>query len=180
MKIAALIGGPREDGNSTRLLEAAAAAAEERGHVANMMFLRNMSIRPCIACGGCRRGPSCVVLDHMTRVYDAIRMSDALLVSTPVYFHTMSAFLKGPIDRLYALLRPDGSPRVTAGKALYVIVTQEYTDTTQAESTARLIEEAFAYIGATPAGSLVAGGLVNPDDYVARPELLEAARALIP
>lgn len=180
MKIVALIGGPREGGNSTRLLEEAVAAAEERGHVVDVMFLRNMRIRPCIACGGCRRSPSCVVLDHMTRVYDAIRMSDAVLVSTPVYFHTMSAWLKAPIDRMYALLRPDGSPRVTPGKVLYVIVTQEYTDTTQAESTVRLIEEAFSYIGATPGGSVVAGGLVEPGDYLSRPELLEAARALIP
>ena len=102
-----------------------------------------------------------------------------LLVSTPVYFNTMSAWLKGTIDRCYALLRPDGSPRIAAGKTLYVIVTQEYTDTTYGQATARLVEEAFAYLGVAAGGSLVAGGLVEPDDYLSRPELLEAARTLI-
>lgn len=179
MRIAALIGGPRKNGNSTQLLEAAAAAAREHGHEVDFLFLRDMGIRPCVACDGCRRGPSCVFLDQMTRVYDAIRMADVLLVSTPVYFNTMSAWLKTAIDRNYALLRPDGTPRIAPGKTLYVIVTQEYTDTTHGQATARLIEEAFAYLGVAAGGSLVAGGLKEADDYLSRPELLQAARTLI-
>ena len=179
VRIAALIGGPREDGNSARLLEIAAAAARERGHDVDVMFLRDMSIRPCTGCGGCRIGPTCVVGDHMHQVYTAIRMADVLLVSTPVYFNSMSAWLKGTIDRTYALLRPDGTPRVSPGKKLYVVVTQEQTDTTHGRATAQLIEEAFAYFGVEAGGSLVAGGLVECDDHLSRPELLEAARDLV-
>ena len=179
MKIAAIAGSPRLRGNSTGLLAAALEGAEERGHDTKLLTARTLKVQPCIACGGCKRGPNCILTDEMHRVYAAVANCDALVVSTPVYYYSVSGWLKAIIDRTYALLDKDLLPRVSPGKKLYVITAQREPDPDDGAAVVRQLERAFMRLRMVPSGSVVGVGLDEVGEHLQRPELLEAARALI-
>ncbi|MHB1345337.1 MAG: flavodoxin family protein [Thermoleophilia bacterium] len=179
MRITGIAGSPRMRGNSTGLLEAALEAARERGHDAKTLTARRLKVQPCIACEGCKRGPKCIVDDEMHQVYAAIARSDALVVSTPIYYYAASGWLKAIVDRTYGLLDSDSQPRVPAGKKLYVITTQEEADPADGAIVVRQLERAFAWLGMEPGGSLIGVSLDGEGEFKGRPELIGAARGLI-
>lgn len=119
--ILAVAGSPRVGGNTDLLLEAAAQGAVQEG--AQVEFIRPswMSFSACLHCGGCVSTGVCVLQDDMTPVYGLLEQMDGMLLASPVYFASVTAQLKGLIDRAqplwvrkYLLKRPlgdDGKPR---------------------------------------------------------------------
>ena len=71
LRIAAIGGSPRKQGNSTSLLRLAVDAAVERGATAEYFFPSEMDIAGCRGCDGCRRRPDavCVQDDDMHAIY---------------------------------------------------------------------------------------------------------------
>jgi multimeric flavodoxin WrbA len=179
MRVLGIASSPRANGNSAALLDAALAGAQERGLQTDRMWLRKLDVSPCTACGGCRRGPICIVHDDMDGVYAALHHADVVVVATPIYFYNMSGWLKSTVDRLYGLIDADGHPRLAPGKRLYVITCQQELDAADGQSVVRTLERAFAWVGMGLAGSLVAVGVDAEDDHLAHPEYLAAARSLV-
>lgn len=179
MRIVGIAGSPRKGGNSTTLLEAALEAGQEQGHTTKCLVARRLKVQPCIACEGCKRGPTCVVDDEMHDVYAAIARADILVVATPIYYYAASGWLKAVVDRTYGLLDRDSKPRIAPGKKLYVITAQEESDPADGAVVVRQLERAFAWLGMEPAGSLIATGLDEAGAVLEHPDLLQAARDLI-
>jgi multimeric flavodoxin WrbA len=115
----------------------------------------------------------------MRFVYEGLRAADALLLATPVYYYTMSGWLKAVVDRTFALIDNDYQSRIPRGKLLFVVTTQEEADRQDGEAVVRTLERAFSWIGMKLAGSLVCTGLFAERDYQGHPELLLAARDLL-
>lgn len=62
--------------------------------------LARMRIGPCLECGGCDTGASCVqARDDMTLVYERIRSVDAIVLASPIFFMGVTAQMKAMIDR---------------------------------------------------------------------------------
>lgn len=179
MRVLGIAASPRARGNSAALLDAALAGARERGHRTSRLWLRKLDVSPCTACDGCRRGPICIVHDDMDRIYAALHHADVVVAATPIYFYSMSGWLKPVVDRLYGLIGTDPQPRLAPGKRLYVITCQEEADAADGQSVVRVLERSFAWVGVELAGSLVTVGLSAEDDHLAHPEYLAAARALV-
>lgn len=179
LRVLGIVGSPRANGNSTGLIDLALEGARERGYRTDRIWLRRLKIMPCNACDGCRRGPSCIVHDDMDRVYAALHHADIVVVATPIYFYSMTGWLKALIDRTYGLLDADSKSRVTPGKKLYVITTQEEDDPADGAGVVRVLERGLEWIGMELAGSLVATGVRAEGAYLDRPDYLKAARALI-
>ncbi|MEK6657354.1 MAG: flavodoxin family protein [Nitrospirota bacterium] len=99
MKIAALHGSPREEGNIDILLKAALKPIEEAGHDIQLFKLNNADIQPCQDCGGCDETGICIINDDMDKIYDAIREADRVILASPIFFFGLSAQAKSMIDR---------------------------------------------------------------------------------
>lgn len=110
IKILGLAGSPlsREKSTSAFLCREALQAAEEvKGVETEIIYLSEKKIEPCRACddlgtGGlnCGRVKRCVINDDMTNeIYDKLKEADGILVSTPVYFGSVTAQLKALMDR---------------------------------------------------------------------------------
>ena len=105
MKIVALLGSPRPEGNSAVLAQTFLDSCRSRGADVETYSLNKMSYQGCQACMGCKtKAESCVLKDDMTPVYDAIRQADVVLLASPVYFGDFSGQLKSAYDRFYAYL----------------------------------------------------------------------------
>ena len=117
MNVLVINGSPRAKGNSDLLCEAFIRGAEEAGHQAEKISLREKEIHPCRACYACFRTGRCVQRDDMEEVLEQAAAADVLVLASPTYFLTMSGPMKVFIDRLLPKWRDLG------GKDAYVIVT---------------------------------------------------------
>jgi len=188
VKLVAIAGSPRKNGNSTALMHHAVEGAQKRGATAEVFFARDLQVAGCLACESCKRSAEavCVQNDDMHAVYAAIRDCDALLLASPVYFYGLSSQIKAIVDRCYALMPFEGVPageqpvpRIAPGKPLYVITTQADTPVFFGLQVYSTIAYGMSWLGMTPAGELVATSLEGPHDWEQRDDLIAAARELI-
>ncbi|MGQ9689268.1 MAG: flavodoxin family protein [Desulfobaccales bacterium] len=125
MKIVAVLGSPRPNGNSALLAKAFLEVARERGADIEVYRLNQMNIKGCQGCGKCKTDSEvCVVEDDLAPVYDAVRQADLLVLASPVYFGDLSGQLKCFWDRTYAFANPDFSSRLAPGKKTVMLLAQ--------------------------------------------------------
>jgi multimeric flavodoxin WrbA len=98
-----LSSSPRRNGNSDLLCDQFISGAQEAGHHAEKIFLKDKEINYCTGCGTCiDKGKSCPQKDDMAEVLDKMIAADVIVMATPVYFYTMCAQMKTLIDRTCA------------------------------------------------------------------------------
>lgn len=103
-KIVILTGSPRKNGNSSRMADAFAAAAEAKGFSISRFDTAFLKIAGCRACNGCfSKGRACVVDDDFNQIAAALLEADGVVFVAPVYWYTFPAQIKAAIDRLYSL-----------------------------------------------------------------------------
>lgn len=117
MKVLVIHASPRAKGNSDLLCDAFIRGAEESGHSAEKISLREKEIHPCCACYACFKTGHCVQNDDMAGILQKAEAADVLVLASPTYFLTMSGQMKVFIDRLLPKWQGLG------GKEAYVIVT---------------------------------------------------------
>ena len=101
--ILAVVSSPRKGGNSEILVDEFLNGARESGNEIRKLCLREKKISPCIACEVClRNGGNCVQKDDMAEILEQIDKADVIVLSTPVYYYSISAQLKIMIDRTLA------------------------------------------------------------------------------
>ena len=90
MKILGFVGSMRKAGNTNRLVEAVLDAAKNatEGVEAEVVHLSDLRIEPCHACYDvCANEPyKCVIEDELQMVLEKMKQSDALVLSSALYF----------------------------------------------------------------------------------------------
>ena len=129
MKILAVLGSPRPQGNSTTLARAFLTAAREKGAETQEFLLNQMDFKGCQACMTCKtKSDTCSLDDDLTQVLATLNEADVLVLASPVYFGDLSAQMKGFFDRTYSCINPDFSCRLPAGKKAVIILAQANPD----------------------------------------------------
>jgi multimeric flavodoxin WrbA len=129
MKILAVLGSPRPQGNSTTLARAFLTAAREKGAETQEFLLNQMDFKGCQACMTCKtKSDTCSLDDDLTQVLAALKEADVLVLASPVYFGDFSAQMKAFFDRTYSCINPDFSCRLPAGKKAVIILAQANPD----------------------------------------------------
>ena len=95
-------GSPRADGNCSILAGWAAEEAGTLGKRSRVVYLDDLSLRPCIGCYQCYNTGSCTFSDDMAGLIGALRSASLLVVCSPVYTNTVPGGLKIFIDRCQA------------------------------------------------------------------------------
>lgn len=105
LKIAAIYGSPRFDGNTAALMDKFLEGVKDgtvscgRDIVTEKIAASKLDISPCRECGSCSRTGECIVQDDMQGIFNILIEADFIAVSSPVFFTTVSAYLKALIDR---------------------------------------------------------------------------------
>ena len=103
MDVLVFLGSPRKKGNSEVLTEAFLEGVKQEGGLPEIIRLCDLTISPCISCGGCDKTGKCVVEDDMIPLLKKIISTDKAILSSPIYFYGVSAQAKAFIDRTQAL-----------------------------------------------------------------------------
>ena len=167
-KVLILSGSPRRGGNSDTLCDRFAKGALDAGNEVEKIFVAEKKIQPCLGCYYCKdHGGECVYKDGMADILQKIIDCDVLVLSSPVYFYSISAQLKAVIDRTVARWTE------IANKDLYYIATaaeeeKDTLDTTLAcfHGFARCID------GYEEKGTLYGKGVYEKGAVLNRPELM--------
>lgn len=129
MKVLIISSSPRKNGNSEVLCEQFAKGAAEAGHEVETVTLRDKAIAPCRACYACMDAHICAIRDDMADIFPKLVGADVIVLSSPVYFYSVSAQMKAMIDRCLV-----GHKSLT-NKKLYYIITAADPQREAAEGT---------------------------------------------
>ena len=113
MNIVTLLGGPRTDGNTDRLLAWAERALTDWRHKVTRINLAELTINGCKSCFACVESPDepgCVLPDDAPGVFAKMVEADAIIYATPLYMWGFAAQLKALMDRSICLVRGYGGP----------------------------------------------------------------------
>jgi len=104
-KLVAVYGSPRRGGNTDTLLNRFLDGVrdcnllDQASLKVEKIFTSNLEISSCRECGSCSKTGECIVLDDMQSIYAKLIDCDFLAVASPIFFTTVSGYLKAFIDR---------------------------------------------------------------------------------
>lgn len=148
MNIVTILGGPRTDGNSDRLLDWTERALRDWRHEVTRINLAELSINGCKSCFACAESvdePGCVLSDDAPGVFSKMIEADAIVYATPLFVWGYPAQLKALMDRSICLVKGFGSPEhksFVGGKPATLLVSCAGPD----EQNADLIRTSFTRI----------------------------------
>lgn len=102
MLVLGIYGSPRKKGNTDLMLDAFLEGAAAGGAEVERVYVRDLVIQGCLACGYCDDKGVCVQKDAMTEVYPLMDRAERIVVASPVYFYGVTGQLKLLIDRSQA------------------------------------------------------------------------------
>jgi multimeric flavodoxin WrbA len=103
MKILAIVGSPRTNGNTSFLTDRALEEAALQGCEVEKLLLCKHKINPCLGHDMCGTYAKCKIDDDIPMILEKFRNADGVILATPVYYYNMSAQMKMFIDRNYFL-----------------------------------------------------------------------------
>ena len=102
MKVLAINGSARKDGNTAILLTRILKVLEAEGFETELIQLAGQQIRGCNACRSCydTKNKRCIIESDKVNEYIAKMIeADGIILGSPVYFSMMTPELKALIDR---------------------------------------------------------------------------------
>lgn len=161
-KIVVITGSPRKNGNSFAMTDAFIQAAEAKGHTVTRFDAAIKKLGGCHACETCfRTGKACSFDDDFNTIAPAILEADAVVFTTPVYWYSIPAQIKGVIDKLFSFVV---GGKDIAGKACALITCCEEDDMSVMDGVRIPIERTAALIQWHMVGEVLVPGVLNEGD----------------
>ena len=104
MKVIAINGSPRKNGNTNHAINMVFQELEKEGIETEIVHIGNKSIRGCIACGKCREIPGmCHAFkdDGVNETIEKLKEADGIILGSPVHYSGISGVMKCFCDRLF-------------------------------------------------------------------------------
>ena len=125
MKVIAINGSARKDGNTALLVNKALTELEANGIETELVQLAGKKLAGCIACYKCfeNKDKRCAVKnDDMNPVIDKMATADGIILASPTYFADCTAGLKAVIERAGFVSRANGNMfRLKPGAAIVAV-----------------------------------------------------------
>ncbi|GAA0859521.1 MULTISPECIES: flavodoxin family protein [Clostridium] len=104
MKVIAINGSPRKNGNTSQALKIMADELEEQGIEVEIIQIGHLNIHGCIGCGYCRTSADnqCVFKDDIVNdVAKKMREADGFILASPTYYAGIAGTMKAFLDRVF-------------------------------------------------------------------------------
>ncbi len=116
MKVIAVNGSARKDGNTAILISRVFEELNKEGIETEMIQLAGQVIAPCKACWACGGQGNCVHRkDAFREIFEQMKAADGILLASPVYSANISANLQALLER--AAVVCDMNPGLLTHKA---------------------------------------------------------------
>lgn len=178
MKVLAIVGSPRKNGNTDVVVQKVLEGATQAGAETETIYINELDFKGCQGCGLCNMMADCKLKDDMTDVYVKLAESDAFVFGSPIYFGQFTGQMRLFLDRCYALVDAELNPRLPVGKNAVLVRAQGEPDKAVYESVFDEFESGLnIYFGMKVTDKLVAAGVDLPGASKKDAELMEKAKA---
>jgi multimeric flavodoxin WrbA len=110
MKVIAIVGSPRKNGNTELLADHTLKAIAEEGLDTELIRLAGLEIKPCNACMVCQKEEKCSIEDDLFPIYLKMKEADGIILASPVYFGSATSLIKALMERTGYMARLNGEP----------------------------------------------------------------------
>ncbi len=114
MKVLAIVGSRRVNGNTEMLARVVLGVIEEAGLETELLRLSGLEIAPCDGCLACSGAEACSIDDDLQPIYAKMKESEGIILASPVYFGSATALIKAVMERAGFIARNNGN--TLAGK----------------------------------------------------------------
>lgn len=177
MKVLAIIGSPRKNGNTSAIVHAVCKGAALAGHTTEVFYLTDLNIHGCIACGTCKTQniKYCAINDDMQKLYKSIIAADCLVLGSPIYMGQITGQMKTFFDRLYAFMDINNEVHHMPGKK-YITITVSGAPAETFHSVSDYLNKWLGEFSKMHLiKNIIAGSLVDANAIKSQPSLLVAA-----
>ncbi|MDW7733302.1 MAG: flavodoxin family protein [Methanolobus sp.] len=176
MKVVGFVGSPRKNGNTDVLVQQVLDGAVEAGADVEKFYINEMDFRGCQGCNYCRAVDGCKLNDDMTKAYEALKNADGIVFGSPIYFFQFTGQMRQFIDRCFALLNPDFTPRLEAGKKAVIVGAQGAPDAGAFTSVYEEFSRVLQMLGMDVKGTFVDIGHHAPGEVKEDAKLMDEAK----
>lgn len=105
MKVIGINGSPRKNKNTATILNRALEGAASCGAETELIHLYDKNYKGCVSCFACKLkgGKSygqCALKDDLTTVLEKVSKADAIILGSPIYFHSITGAMRSFLERL--------------------------------------------------------------------------------
>ena len=128
MKIITILGSPRKNGNTAKVLSIFEDKIEKK-HEVERINITQYKVGGCLGCYKCqeKKGePGCVQEDDALTIFEKMIQADAIVYASPLYCWSFTSQIKPLIDRHFCLVTGYGTPdhnSLISGKLAALLVT---------------------------------------------------------
>lgn len=168
MQIMTILGSPRRQGNTAKILSRMHDRFKVGGFELDAVSMLDYPVRGCIECMACKKGAVelCSIDDDANDLYRRMAKSDLVLFAAPMFCWGFPAQLKTLIDRMFCLMQFDSewhdAPRLV-DKPIALLLTAGEQVKSDADLVVRSFEKVVEYVHGRFAGSLFVPDCVDPD-----------------
>lgn len=177
MLITALMGSPRKQGSTARVVEEIIRGAAERGAQTKIYCLNDMTIKGCQSCHSCtnRSTVTCAIQDDVNEMLQTISESDGVIFGTPVYMASMTGQMKTLVDRLYPFTKADNTSKMGPGKKALWAITQRNPDETRYLPVFETMAFPMRFLGFADCKIFITAGTPSLEHLLLQSEALDKA-----
>ncbi len=184
MRILAIQGSPRDEGNTQTVLDVVLTAARSAGadiELVHVFSLRDLS--GCMECFSCQRtsdGPGCPLDDDMQGLFVQALRADVIVWATPVFCWTVAWPLKMVMDRFYCMFKFEGADRyhcLLEGKKMAAVITAGGGEKDGADLVDETLRRMAHFSRSRSYASFIATHVRSPESILADHDLIERAKA---
>jgi multimeric flavodoxin WrbA len=123
MKVIAINGSPRKDGNCYHSLSRLGERLGKEGISLEIVQVGDKAMHGCIACGSCGKTGKCVFADDLVNeTVDRMAEADGIVLASPVYYSGVAGAMKCFADRAFFVAGAAGNLlRHKVGAALVTV-----------------------------------------------------------
>lgn len=167
MRIMTILGSPRRQGNTAKVLCWIEEELQAAGHTVDRVDVVDCNVRGCGECMACKQGKIelCSIQDDANALFRRMAASDGILFAAPVFCWGFPAQLKALVDRTFCMMDfdspPPGSPRLI-GKRMALLLTAGGEEKDNTDLVVRGFEQLVQYLNASLFHPLLVTGCSTP------------------
>ena len=181
MKVLALLGSPRKQGNSDILADEVLRGAREAGAETDKVYLDDYTIRPIgEVVDNSRERDDPRSDDDLPGVLEQFLQADLVVVATPVYWFGVSAQMKCFIDRLSSYFNREPYAERFTGKGYVVVVTYGRPDPEHGRSVTEPMKGCVEFLRGRYLGDLSVAAVYEKGSVRELPEVVKLDQGVDP
>jgi len=153
MKVIAINGSPRKNGNTQYAIDVVAEEVKKEGIEFETLHIGNETFKGCTACMHCminKTGECIIKSDNTNKYIDKMLEADAIILGSPTYFANISGNMKPFLDRAFLVMGYGSAKGGIEGKIGASIIAVRRTGGMQAYNA---LNSYFSIKGVTVPGS---------------------------